>query len=146
MAPFKLKFRMGSSRSTSQEHEPDPQVNEALLNHQIGASTSTIDSVDCNSLQSLNTSERKLLLPNASSQAVANNSRVASAVKMGKQMFWNFDFFLRIFFFFLEVVNLTICICVPVRMCAYYLHMCVCVCVCHIFTAFIFAHNNLCSS
>ncbi|XP_061397411.1 myb-like protein I [Musca vetustissima] len=68
MAPFKLKFRMGSSRSTSQEHEPDPQVNEALLNHQtsgaIGASSSTIDSVDCNSLVSLNTSERKLLLPN----------------------------------------------------------------------------------
>ncbi|KAI8127069.1 hypothetical protein CVS40_2698 [Lucilia cuprina] len=70
MAPFKLKFRMGSSRSTSQEHEPDPQVNEALLNHQtfggIGASSSTIDSVDCNSLVSLNTSERKLLLPNKS--------------------------------------------------------------------------------
>ncbi|XP_075168225.1 uncharacterized protein LOC142240398 [Haematobia irritans] len=68
MAPFKLKFRMGSSRSTSQEHDPqDPQVNEALLNHQtsgaIGASSSTIDSVDCNSLVSLNTSERKLLLP-----------------------------------------------------------------------------------
>uniref|UniRef100_A0A1B0BZ54 DUF4802 domain-containing protein n=1 Tax=Glossina palpalis gambiensis TaxID=67801 RepID=A0A1B0BZ54_9MUSC len=68
MAPFKLKFRMGSSRSTSQEHEPDPQVNEALLTQHtaggIGASTSTIDSVDCNSLG--NTSERKLLLPNKS--------------------------------------------------------------------------------
>lgn len=80
MAPFKLKFRMGSSRSTSQEHEPDPQVNEALLNHQtiggIGASSSTIDSVDCNSLVSLNNSERKLLLPNKS-----NN------LKMGKSNF-----------------------------------------------------------
>ncbi|XP_013108166.2 TBC1 domain family member 5 homolog A [Stomoxys calcitrans] len=75
MAPFKLKFRMGSSRSTSQEHEPDPQVNEALLNHQtsgaIGASSSTIDSVDCNSLVSLNASERKLLLP-----AKSNNLRM----------------------------------------------------------------------
>lgn len=78
MAPFKLKFRKGGSRTTSQEHEPDPQVNEALLNHQtiggIGASSSTIDSVDCNSLVSLNTSERKLLLPNKS-----NN------LKMGKK-------------------------------------------------------------
>lgn len=80
MAPFKLKFRMGGSRSTSQEHEPDPQVNEALLNHQIvggiGASSSTIDSVDCNSLVSLNTSERKLLLPNKS-----NNLRMGKTYK-----------------------------------------------------------------
>ncbi|XP_011202079.2 putative uncharacterized protein DDB_G0291812 [Bactrocera dorsalis] len=70
MAPFKLKFRMGSSRSTSQEHDSDPQVNEALLNyHQhhstaIGASSSTIDSTDCTSLGSMGTNERKSLLPN----------------------------------------------------------------------------------
>ncbi|XP_037951177.1 protein kinase 4-like [Teleopsis dalmanni] len=67
MAPFKLKFRMGSSRSTSQEHDPDPQVNEALLNHHstaTGASSSTIDSADCNSLGSLGHNERKSLLPN----------------------------------------------------------------------------------
>ncbi|XP_036330214.1 TBC1 domain family member 5 homolog A isoform X1 [Rhagoletis pomonella] len=72
MAPFKLKFRMGGSRSTSQEHEADPQVNEALLNHHqhhsatIGASSSTIDSTDCTSLGSMGTNERKSLLPNKS--------------------------------------------------------------------------------
>lgn len=72
---------MGSSRSTSQEHEPDPQVNEALLNHQttgtIGASSSTIDSVDCNSLVSLNTSERKLLLPNKGNALRMGKTRIA---------------------------------------------------------------------
>ncbi|KAH8261106.1 hypothetical protein KR044_003561 [Drosophila immigrans] len=110
MAPFKLKFRMGSSRSTStsQEHDPDPTVNEALLGTQqqqqqqqeqeqqqqlqeqqqhqqqqhqqqqqqqqaVGASSSTIDSVDCNSLGSM--SERKLLLPlNPSKAAINTNS------------------------------------------------------------------------
>ncbi|XP_004526391.1 probable serine/threonine-protein kinase DDB_G0282963 [Ceratitis capitata] len=72
MAPFKLKFRMGSSRSASQEHDQDPQVNEALLNHHqhhsttIGASSSTIDSTDCTSLGSIGTNERKSLLPNKS--------------------------------------------------------------------------------
>ncbi|XP_055838044.1 probable WRKY transcription factor protein 1 isoform X1 [Episyrphus balteatus] len=65
MAPFKLKFRMGGSRSTSQEVDSDPQVNEALLNHSttIGASSSTIDSADCTSLGSIG-NERKSLLPN----------------------------------------------------------------------------------
>ncbi|XP_054088774.1 uncharacterized protein LOC105217800 isoform X2 [Zeugodacus cucurbitae] len=59
-----------SSRSTSQEHDSDPQVNEALLNHHqhhstaIGASSSTIDSTDCTSLGSMGTNERKSLLPN----------------------------------------------------------------------------------
>ncbi|XP_034108595.1 ras guanine nucleotide exchange factor P [Drosophila albomicans] len=107
MAPFKLKFRMGGSRSTStsQEHDPDPTVNEALLGTQqqqqqqeqeqqqqlqeqqqqqqqhqqqqqqqaVGASSSTIDSVDCNSLGSM--SERKLLLPpNPSKAAINSNS------------------------------------------------------------------------
>ncbi|XP_054738933.1 putative uncharacterized protein DDB_G0286901 [Anastrepha obliqua] len=72
MAPFKLKFRMGGSRSTSQEHDPDPQVSEALLNHHqhhstaIGASSSTIDSTDCTSLGSMGTNERRSLLPNKS--------------------------------------------------------------------------------
>ncbi|XP_070065750.1 putative uncharacterized protein DDB_G0285119 isoform X2 [Drosophila virilis] len=101
MAPFKLKFRMGSSRSTStsQEHDPDPTVNEALLgtqqqeqelnqqqqqHHQqqqqhqaVGASSSTIDSVDCNSVGSM--SERKLLLPPNPSKA-GNNS---NSLRMG---------------------------------------------------------------
>lgn len=79
MAPFKLKFRMGGSSSArrnsasgSQDHDSDPQVNEALLdqhesNTGIAASSSTIDSVDCNSLSSIGThSERKLLLPTSS--------------------------------------------------------------------------------
>ncbi|KAH8284577.1 hypothetical protein KR018_004938 [Drosophila ironensis] len=81
MAPFKLKFRMGSSRSTSQEqHDPDPQVNEALLGAQqphqqhqreeheaVGASSSSsLDLADSGSLGQMS-SERKLLLPPASS-------------------------------------------------------------------------------
>ncbi|XP_068144272.1 probable serine/threonine-protein kinase vps15 [Drosophila tropicalis] len=101
MAPFKLKFRMGSSRSTSQEHDPDPQVNEALLgaqqqqeqqqqhqhqeqqqqqqqqqHHQAAASSSsTLDSADCSSLGSMS-SERKLLLPpnKTSSSSVLNSN------------------------------------------------------------------------
>lgn len=109
MAPFKLKFRMGSSRSTStsQEHDPDPTVNEALLgtpqqeqeqtqqqqhHHQqqqqhqhqaVGASSSTIDSVDCNSLGSM--SERKLLLPPNPSKA-GNNT---NSLRMGKNRLKN---------------------------------------------------------
>lgn len=105
MAPFKLKFRMGSSRSTSQEHEPDPQVNEALLNHQtnatIGASSSTIDSVDCNSLVSLNTSERKLLLPHK-----GNNMR------MGKIYYINWCFLFPNAFFYTSQYNFS-CLCEP---------------------------------
>ncbi|XP_016974743.1 hyphally regulated cell wall protein 3 [Drosophila rhopaloa] len=83
MAPFKLKFRMGSSRSTSQEHDPDPQVNEALLGAQQqqqgqhqhqhphpqplqeaveASSSSSLDLADSSSLGQLS-SERKLLLP-----------------------------------------------------------------------------------
>nr|XP_016930165.1 uncharacterized protein LOC108009935 [Drosophila suzukii]XP_036668912.1 uncharacterized protein LOC108009935 [Drosophila suzukii] len=76
MAPFKLKFRMGSSRSTSQEHDPDPQVNEALLGAQSqqhphpqplqeaveASSSSSLDLADSSSLGQLS-SERKLLLP-----------------------------------------------------------------------------------
>ncbi|XP_017018737.1 probable inactive serine/threonine-protein kinase scy2 [Drosophila kikkawai] len=75
MAPFKLKFRMGSSRSTSQEHDPDPQVNEALLGTQEqqnqpqplqeaveASSSSSLDLADCSSLGQMS-SERKLLLP-----------------------------------------------------------------------------------
>ncbi|KAH8357729.1 uncharacterized protein LOC110191631 [Drosophila serrata] len=75
MAPFKLKFRMGSSRSTSQEHDPDPQVNEALLGTQQqqnqpqplqeaveASSSSSLDLADCSSLGQMS-SERKLLLP-----------------------------------------------------------------------------------
>ncbi|XP_055380029.1 GATA zinc finger domain-containing protein 14 [Condylostylus longicornis] len=73
MAPFKLKFRMGSSRSTSQEVDSDPQVNQSLLgnnnncnnnNLDIGASNSTIDSSDCNSLISIENNDKKSLLPN----------------------------------------------------------------------------------
>ncbi|XP_039479988.1 uncharacterized protein DDB_G0283357 [Drosophila santomea] len=79
MAPFKLKFRMGSSRSTSQEHDPDPQVNEALLGAQSqqqntqplqeaveASSSSSLDLADSSSLGQLS-SERKLLLPPTSS-------------------------------------------------------------------------------
>ncbi|XP_017070266.1 uncharacterized protein LOC108107307 isoform X2 [Drosophila eugracilis] len=81
MAPFKLKFRMGSSRSTSQEHDPDPQVNEALLGAQSqqqnqhshphsqplqeaveASSSSSLDLAETSSLGQLS-SERKLLLP-----------------------------------------------------------------------------------
>jgi len=67
---------MGSSRSTSQEHDPDPQVNEALLGAQSqqqphpqplqeaveASSSSSLDLADSSSLGQLS-SERKLLLP-----------------------------------------------------------------------------------
>ncbi|EDW53933.1 uncharacterized protein DDB_G0283357 [Drosophila sechellia] len=81
MAPFKLKFRMGSSRSTSQEHDPDPQVNEALLGAQSqqqnaqplqeaveASSSSSLDLADSSSLGQLS-SERKLLLPPTTSSS-----------------------------------------------------------------------------
>ncbi|EDW32486.1 GL11670 [Drosophila persimilis] len=100
MAPFKLKFRMGSSRSTSQEHDPDPQVNEALLGNQQhqqqqhqqqqellqqhvveASSSSSLDLADCNGLGPMS-SERKLLLPqnkalnlNSNSMRYLNQSR-----------------------------------------------------------------------
>ncbi|KAH8400991.1 hypothetical protein KR009_002341 [Drosophila setifemur] len=81
MAPFKLKFRMGSSRSTSQEqHDPDPQVNEALLGAQPrdqsqqqeaveASSSSSLDLADTSSLGQMS-SERKLLLPPTSSNSM----------------------------------------------------------------------------
>ncbi|KAH8337825.1 hypothetical protein KR067_004968 [Drosophila pandora] len=91
MAPFKLKFRMGSSRSTSQEqHDPDPQVNEALLgaqqhqshhhhqqqhHHQEtveASSSSSLDLADCSSLGQMS-SERKLLLPPTSGSSGCGN-------------------------------------------------------------------------
>ncbi|XP_041447727.1 protein kinase 4 [Drosophila obscura] len=101
MAPFKLKFRMGSSRSTSQEHDPDPQVNEALLGNQQqqqevqkqqhhnnqellqqhveveASSSSSLDLADCNGLGPMS-SERKRLLPqnsNSNSMRYLNQSR-----------------------------------------------------------------------
>ncbi|XP_034652691.1 probable serine/threonine-protein kinase DDB_G0282963 isoform X1 [Drosophila subobscura] len=94
MAPFKLKFRMGSSRSTSQEHDPDPQVNEALLGNQQqqqqqhqkqqqqqqqvseveASSSSSLDLADCNGLGPMS-SERKLLLPqNKAALSLNSNS------------------------------------------------------------------------
>lgn len=55
MAPFKLKFRMGSSsRSTSLETAP------RLTNTSVTSSTTTIDS-QFNSLGSLNNDQRNLL-------------------------------------------------------------------------------------
>lgn len=67
MAPFKLKFRMGSSRSTSQETDTESQPAQPLLNNvttlSIDASNTTIDSVN-NSMTSL--SDQRNLLPNNS--------------------------------------------------------------------------------
>lgn len=72
MAPFKLKFRMGGSRSSSTTQDPEPytEIDGSLLNQQqrkginMAASSSTIDSIDASSLGSLGIqSEHKLLLP-----------------------------------------------------------------------------------
>lgn len=73
MAPFKLKFRMGSSRSTSQETDTETSGGTGvqqplLLNNsgavitQIGDSNTTIDS-EYNSLGSINTNDQRNLLP-----------------------------------------------------------------------------------
>lgn len=96
MAPFKLKFRMGSSRSTSQEHDPDPQVNEALLGAQSqqqngqplqeaveASSSSSLDLADSSSLGQLS-SERKLLLPpttSSSTMRLGKDDTVASCTQ-----------------------------------------------------------------
>lgn len=61
MAPFKLKFRMGGSRSTSQETEAEPPA--LLLSNSVGASNTTIDS-EYNSLGSIVSSDQKTLLRN----------------------------------------------------------------------------------
>lgn len=61
MAPFKLKFRMGGSRSTSQETEAEPPA--LLLSNSVGASNTTIDS-EYNSLGSIVSSDQRTLLPN----------------------------------------------------------------------------------
>lgn len=65
MAPFKLKFRMGGSRSTSQETETEPPA--LLLSNSVGASlgasNTTIDS-EYNSLGSIASSDQRTLLPN----------------------------------------------------------------------------------
>ncbi|KAJ6644127.1 hypothetical protein Bhyg_09093, partial [Pseudolycoriella hygida] len=65
MAPFKLKFRMGGSRSTSQETEAEPPA--LLLSNSVvtslAASNTTIDS-EYNSLGSIMSSDQRTLLPN----------------------------------------------------------------------------------
>lgn len=74
MAPFKLKFRMGSSsRSTSQEAD-QPAVAQPLLSStttSIGASNTTIDS-EFNSLTSLNNDQRNLLPTHAFEERTGN--------------------------------------------------------------------------
>lgn len=78
MAPFKLKFRMGGSRSTSQETETEPPA--LLLSNSVvaslGASNTTIDS-EYNSLGSIISSDQRTLLPNhnvGGDNATGNNN------------------------------------------------------------------------
>lgn len=74
MAPFKLKFRMGSSRSTSQEQDAEVMTHstQIVINSTTSLikfdSTSTIDSDhNTDSLVSLNnTSDQRALLQNCS--------------------------------------------------------------------------------
>jgi hypothetical protein len=69
MAPFKLKFRMGGLRSTSQENDNDPQnnYNENLTNtsqtnlFQFGSNTTIDSEVITGSTGSLNNDQRALL-------------------------------------------------------------------------------------
>ncbi|XP_059609139.1 uncharacterized protein LOC132256663 isoform X2 [Phlebotomus argentipes] len=70
MAPFKLKFRMGSSRSTSQEATAEPDVaqvhQQPLLGSQPSAASTT--TIDTDSLGSLS-GDSRALLHNSSSAA-----------------------------------------------------------------------------
>lgn len=80
MAPFKLKFRMGSSRSTSQETEteqPTTAVQQPLLGNggtaSIGASTITINSENNYSLGSIgNNDQRNLISCNSNNERTGN--------------------------------------------------------------------------
>lgn len=84
MAPFKLKFRMGSSRSTSQECEAEPPVQPLLgsgggggggisTNSTITSSTATINS-EFNSLGSIgsNNDQRNLIPCNSNDERTGN--------------------------------------------------------------------------
>uniref|UniRef100_A0A6B2E7E3 DUF4802 domain-containing protein n=1 Tax=Phlebotomus kandelakii TaxID=1109342 RepID=A0A6B2E7E3_9DIPT len=63
MAPFKLKFRMGSSRSTSQETTTEPDVAQAHQQPLLGnqPSTASTTTIDTDSLGSLSGDSRALL-------------------------------------------------------------------------------------
>lgn len=69
MAPFKLKFRMGGSRSISQETETEQPSHQLLLNNvtttAINGSSTTIDSEhNTDSFGSLNNDQRALIQNN----------------------------------------------------------------------------------
>lgn len=86
MAPFKLRFRMGGSRSTSQEADAEPPQ-QPLLNNitlAINGSNTTIDSEhNTDSYGSLNNDQRAL---------IQNNST-------GEQIGIFFAFYFHLFFF-----------------------------------------------
>lgn len=70
MAPFKLKFRMGGSRSTSQETETEQPSSQQLLLSNVtmtamNGSSTTIDSEhNTDSFGSLNNDQRALIQSN----------------------------------------------------------------------------------
>lgn len=63
MAPFKLKFRMGSSRSTSQEQDNvvDTQTQTQIFLNNYGSNTTIDSDPNTDSLISLNNDQRALL-------------------------------------------------------------------------------------
>lgn len=73
MAPFKLRFRMGGSRSTSQEADSEPPQ-QPLLNNitlAINGSNTTIDSEhNTDSYGSLNNDQRALIQNNSTGEQI----------------------------------------------------------------------------
>ncbi|GAB0090341.1 hypothetical protein DMENIID0001_050670 [Sergentomyia squamirostris] len=61
MAPFKLKFRMGSSRSTSQETPAEPDVTQTTHQASLLSSQPSTTTIDTDSLGSLSGDNRALI-------------------------------------------------------------------------------------
>lgn len=73
MAPFKLRFRMGGSRSTSQEADTEPPQQPLLTNITlaINGSNTTIDSDhNTDSYGSLNNDQRALIQNNSTGEQI----------------------------------------------------------------------------
>lgn len=121
MAPFKLKFRMGSSRSTSQDTDTDSSagshhqnlanqltgaqqpllhgLHRSPTNSTAGISTTTLDSIDFPSLGSVNANENiNLLPPSNSNGSGSNNSKESQLVSfIANSPFLTFRSFLQLF-------------------------------------------------
>lgn len=102
MAPFKLKFRMGGSRSTSQETETDPPQ-PLLLNNvtlAINGSNTTIDSEhNTDSYSSLNNDQRALIQNNGTGEQIGIFSRFRFSLFTFISQYKSYSFVLFMFMF-----------------------------------------------